>query len=110
MCIRDSFSQDLPAWKTTWGVDLYGPQRKTYYRFNEISTDKYETYVTLFAEWKPQPDTALRVELNNITSRDYVHILTDYAGPRGANPVSTIDARDLNFGPMIHIRLRKTFG
>lgn len=104
------FSQDLPAWKTTWGVDLYGPLRKSYYRFNEISTDKFETYVTLFGEWKPQPDTALRVEINNITSRGVRHTLTDYAGPRGTNPITTIDDRDIQIGPMIHIRLRKTFG
>ncbi|WP_304188259.1 TonB-dependent siderophore receptor, partial [Phenylobacterium aquaticum] len=104
------FSQDLPQWKTTWGVDAYGAWRKTYYRFNEVQTDKLKTYVTLFAEWKPQPDTALRIELNNITSRGFHHILTDYAGPRGSNPITTIDDRDIGFGPMIHIRLRKTFG
>ncbi|OIQ77140.1 hypothetical protein GALL_411690 [mine drainage metagenome] len=104
------FSQDLPQWKTTWGLDAYGAWRKTYYRFNEIQTDKLKTYVTLFAEWKPQPDTALRVEINNITSRGFHHILTDYAGPRGTNPITTIDDRDIQFGPMVHIRLRKTFG
>jgi len=104
------FSQDLPQWKTTWGLDGFGAWRKTYYRFNEIQTDKLKTYVTLFAEWKPQPDTALRVEINNITSRGFRHMLTDYAGPRGTNPITTQDDRDLQYGPMIHIRLRKTFG
>jgi outer membrane receptor protein involved in Fe transport len=104
------FSQDLPDWKTTWGLDAYGAWRKTYYRFNEIQTDKLKTYVTLFAEWKPQPDTALRVEINNITSRGFRHMLTDYAGPRGTNPITTQDDRDIRIGPMIHIRLRKTFG
>jgi outer membrane receptor protein involved in Fe transport len=103
------FTQDLPQWRATWGVDVFGGWRKTYYRFDEISTDKLKSYVVLFGEYKLRPDLGLRLEIDNITSRGFRHILTDYTGPRGANPIATVDDRDIQFGRMIYFRVRKTF-
>lgn len=104
------FTHDLPQWKMNWGVDAYGGWRETYYRYNQVSTTKLKTYVRPFAEWKPQPDLAVRFELPNITERGLRKTLTVYDGPRGANPIAYVDDRDYQFGRMYYIRVRRTFG
>ncbi|MDP3869990.1 TonB-dependent siderophore receptor [Phenylobacterium sp.] len=104
------FSQDLPQWRATWGVDAFGAWRETYYRFDEISTDKLKTYVTLFAEWKPKPDLLVRAEIQNATARGFRHTRQLYSGPRGANPLTAIDDRDIQVGRVFYVRVRKSFG
>jgi outer membrane receptor protein involved in Fe transport len=104
------YTQDLPQWNAVWGVDVFGAWRKTYYRFDEISTDKLKTWVALFAEYKPRSDLVVRVELDNATERGFRHTLVDYAGPRNVKPETNLDDRDIQFGRMIYLRIRKSFG
>jgi len=105
-----TFSQDLPRWKATWGVDFYGGWRETSYRFNEIEDLKLKTYVKPFAEFRLQPDLMLRIELPNVTERGIRRTRTIYAGPRNTSAISFVDDRDLQFGRGVYVRLRKTFG
>jgi len=105
-----TFSQDVPRWKATWGVDVYGGWRETSYKFDEISTTKLKTFVRPFAEVRLRPDLLLRVELPNVTERGIRRMRTVYAGPRDTSPVAYVDDRDLQFGRMFYVRLRKTFG
>lgn len=103
-------THDLPQLNTTWGIDVWSGWRETSYRYNQVSTRKLKTFVKPFAEWKPRPDLAVRVELPNITERGFRKTLTVYDGPRGANPIAYVDDRDYQFGRMYYIRVRKTFG
>jgi len=105
-----TLSQDLPQWRMTWGVDVYGGWRETSYRFNEVSTFKLGTYVRPFAEWKARPDLIVRFELPNITERGLHRTRTVYEGPRGSSAISFVDDRQLDFGRMYYVRIRKTFG
>jgi outer membrane receptor protein involved in Fe transport len=105
-----TFSQDLPAWNATWGVDVFGGWRETSYRFNEVRSLKLKTFVRPFLDLKLRPDLMLRIELPNITERGIRETRTVYAGPRGTSPVLFVDDRDLQFGRMYYVRLRKTFG
>lgn len=105
-----SFSQDLPAWKVTWGVDAYGAWRETYYRFNRIETTKLNTFVVPFVEWKVRPDTILRMEIQNVTSRDLSRYQQLYDGPRGTSPLQATATRRYDNGPMLFLRVRKSFG
>ena len=105
-----TFSQDLPQWRTTWGVDVYGGWRETSYRFNEVSTFKLGTFVRPFAEWRVRPDIIVRFELPNITERGLRRTRTVYDGPRGSSQVLFTDDRKLEFGRMYYVRIRKTFG
>lgn len=103
-------THDLPAYRFNWGVDVFGGWRETYYRFNEVSTDKLKTFVVPFAEWKPRADIILRAEIQNATSRGFRHTRVVYAGPRDTSPVLFVDDRDIQIGPMYWFRVRKTFG
>ena len=105
-----SFSHDLPRLNLTYGVDAYGGWRERYYRFNAIETTKLKTYVKPFAEWRPVRDINIRFELPNITSRGLRNTRLSYAGTRAAGGQPDIEDRDLQFGRMYSIRVRKRFG
>ncbi len=104
------FTQDLPQWRANWGIDATGGYRESYYRLAEVETKKWETWVVLFAEYKPRSDIVLRLELQNVFERDVQRIREVYAGPRSAGQLAYLDVRDLEYGKMIFVRLRKTFG
>lgn len=105
-----TFTHDLPQWRMTYGVDAYGGWRRTYYRFDQIETVKLKTYVRPFAEWRVQPDLFLRIELPNVTSRGLRRIREVYDGPRDTGQLKFTEDRDLQFGRMYYVRIRKTFG
>lgn len=104
------FTQGIPHWKSTWGIDMFGAWRETYYRFNEIDTDRLKTWVAFHIEYKPRPDLALRLELDNATARGFEHIRAYYPGPRNLAGDPLIDTRDLSSGQEFYVRVRKTFG
>ena len=105
-----SFTHDLPQWRVNWGANAYGGWRETSYRFNQITDVKLKTYVVAFVEWKPQPDLSIRTELSNLTGRGLRITRNQFAGPRDVSGLSFTDDRDIQFGRMIYVRVRKTFG
>lgn len=104
------FTQDLPQWRMTLGVDAWGAWRESYYRFNEVEVRKLKTFVTPFVEWKPAPAWSVRAELANVTERGFRNTRYRYSGPRGAAALAYVDDRDIQFGRMFYLRVRKTFG
>jgi outer membrane receptor protein involved in Fe transport len=104
------FTQGLPRWKSTWGFDIFGQWRETYYRFDEIDTDKLKTYVALFAEYKPRPDLVFRAELRNAGARGFEHAREVFLGPRDVAGLAYADVRDLHTGQFVYFRVLKTFG
>lgn len=104
------YTQDLPAWKSVWGIDVFGAWRETYYRYDEISTTKLKTFVVPFLEWKPRPEWAIRFEIPNITERGVRRTRTVYAGPRDTSPIAYVEDRDIQFGRMYRLRVSRTLG
>jgi len=105
-----TFTQDIPRWNLTWGVNTFNDWRETSYRFNLIQTTKLPTFVQPFAEWRPAPDLNLRVEFENVTARDLHRTVYSYAGPRGPGAVPSVDDRKYKPGRAFYFRVRKTFG
>jgi len=104
------FTQALPQWRMTWGLDLLGGIRERVFRLTEVETKKISPYLILFVEHRLTPDTTLRVEANGINMRDAKRIREVYSGPRSLGRLSYTDVRDLEWGGNLMIRLRKTFG
>lgn len=105
------FSQDLPRWKSNWGVDITGGFRETFYRLSEIESKKVGAWVLLFGEYKPRPDLTVRVEASAANGARAVRRIREvYAGPRDRSPPAYTDVRRLNWERSILIRIRKTFG
>lgn len=103
-------THDLPQYRINWGFDVYGGWRETYYRVDQITDRKLKTYVELYAEWKPKPDLSIRTELSNLTERGFRNTRNVYAGPRDTAALKFVDDRDIQFGRMLYVRVRKTFG
>ncbi len=104
------FTQDLPGLKSTWGLDVYNRWSQPNYRFSEIDVFKLKTWVSMFIEYKPKPDLAMHLELENIGGRGFERLLYVYDGPRNSSPLAYVDDRRQEFAPYLYFRLRKTFG
>ncbi len=104
------FSQALPAWRMSWGVDVLGGYRERIFRLSEIETKKFSPFVTLYGERRFGSDLTLRVEFAGITLRDAKRIREVYVGPRSLGQLNYTDVRSLEWGGDIMIRLRKSFG
>lgn len=104
------YSQDLPQWKATWGVDVNGGIRERFFRLTEIETKKISPWVIVYAEYKPRPDWIIRVEGQGVTDRNARRIREVYLGPRSTARLDYTDVRSLEWGGALYIRLRKTFG
>lgn len=102
------FTQDLPAWNLVWGVDLNPPFRERFFRFGEIDTNHQNLSWDVFVDYKPRPDTTLRVQLFNKSDYDVIRDL--FGGVRARDPFRVRDFQRRNFGPVLFARLRRTFG
>jgi outer membrane receptor protein involved in Fe transport len=101
------FTQDLPRLKGNWGVDVTGGYRERAFRLTEIETKKIGTWVVAFIETKPRPDIILRAEFQNVGQRDAKRVREVYAGSRALNALTYTDYRDLHYGQMLLLRVRK---
>jgi hypothetical protein len=104
------FTQDIPKWKSSWGIDVFNRWTESYARFNELDVYKLKTWVDAWIDYKPRPDLSVHVEVDNIGGRGYERLLYVYRGPRDTNGLDYIDDRRQDFKPYLYIRLRKTFG
>ena len=104
------YTQDLPRLHSTWGIDVFNRWTQTSYRFSEVDSYKLKAWVELYFEYKPKPDLALRVELDNVTGRGFERLLYVYNGPRNTSSLAYVDDRRQEVPQYVHIRLRKTFG
>jgi outer membrane receptor protein involved in Fe transport len=105
-----SFSQDLPKYRLQWGADAGLAFQERYYRFDRIDELELGTWVSLFAEWKPQPDLSFRVEAQNLLNRDLTRSRRLYDAPRDTGSVRYTENRPLDYPAFIYFRIRKTFG
>lgn len=103
------YTQDLPALKSNWGIDLTSGFRERAFRLSEIETKKVETNLQVFIEAKPKPDLIVRAEFQNLTARDVDRVREVWAGPRASAPQLYTDSRNLQFGRALFIRIRKIF-
>lgn len=104
------FTQDLPALRSTWGVDVLGGYRERFFRLTEIETRKFSPFVTVYGEYKPRPDWIIRLEAMGVSNRNARRIREVYAGPRNVARLDYTDVRSLEWGGSLYLRVRKTFG
>ena len=112
------FSQDLPQWRSTWGMDVnHGAQerdssgfRDRFYRLTEIETRSADSWLLVWGEYHPRADITLRVEAMNATERSVLRQRDVYSGPRNTSPLLYHDNRDLRWGRVLNVRLRWAFG
>ncbi|HEY1930053.1 MAG TPA: TonB-dependent receptor [Caulobacteraceae bacterium] len=102
------FSESLPRQRTIFGVDAVGEYRTENYRFDEIDIDKLRPYVVAFAEYRTKSNFAIRLEVRNLTNRDYFHTRIVYFGDRSNFPLDFIETRDIAPGRYLYLRVIKS--
>ncbi len=103
------FSQDIPKWNLSWGIDSFFAYPVRNVRFNEVDNIDNGREDTVYLDYKPRPDMTLRVQTD--LERILTHTSRDvFAGPRNTNALQFIDIQKHRFGPIMFFRLRKTFG
>lgn len=103
------FSQDLAKYKTQWGIDVFGAFEERSYRFDRTDQLELETWVTMYAEYKPYPDLSIRFEAHNLLGRDLKFSRQLYDAPRDTGSVNYSEVRPLDFPSYFYMRIRKTF-
>ncbi|HSZ51213.1 MAG TPA: TonB-dependent receptor plug domain-containing protein [Caulobacteraceae bacterium] len=101
-------SESLPRQRTIFGIDAVGEYRSENYRFDEIDIDRLQPYVVAFAEYKPEADLAIRLEVRNLTNRDYFHTRIVYFGDRSNYPIDFIETRNIAPGRYLYLRVIKS--
>ena len=102
------FSQDLPRWRSKWGVDLELGEEEPEFRFDEVRREGTRTWVSVWAEHRPAPGWSVRVEAANLTARDSYRVRELFAGPRNLAPLEETQTRALEFSPYVFLRVRRT--
>ncbi len=104
-----NFTQDLPRWRLTWGGELNVGWRQRYYRFDQIETDAFAPYGSVFVEVKPKPGWSVRTELRDLGAA-YDRKLANWADVRSRGIAFTdLDDRDLTLGPTFYLRVRRNW-
>ena len=103
------FTQDLTAWKSSWGLHYYNGWKEIGYRVAQA--DHVFGAPSLGANWtyKPDADLNLTFSVDNILIASRSRFSDYYAGPRNISPITN---REIEFGyarPRFFISLRRTF-
>ena len=102
------FSDGLPRWNLSWGVDGWFGYRERFFRFNEIDTNRTNDYASVYVVYKPTPDLSLQYSLE--TNRHSFEITRQLFGsPRNINSLQFVDVQEHKFGLLSYFEIRKAF-
>ncbi len=104
-----AFTQDLPEWNATWGVNLSGFTDKTAYRFDGTEVSGAEPWASAFVDYSPRADVTLRLEVNNLTGRSAWSERDVHAGLRHVADLVYAERRDEESYRNVRLSVRKAF-
>ena len=106
-----ALTKDLPRLRSIVGLELYGGFRERNYRLFEIRTERSgaDPLSRVYWDYVPNPRTAIRFQLENISARARSRQRTLYNGPRSSGIVSSTEYRRAVLDPFIMMRLRRQF-
>jgi hypothetical protein len=105
------FTQDVPSWSASWGLDFFYGWKETYYRFDEVDFLHYGPRLTAFIEYKPSDKLSVRAEAGDLFSGGFVRTFALYTTDRVQTPVPyEFDYRRMQFGPILSLKVRRAFG
>jgi len=104
------YAQDLPALKLNLGADAFYRGKTATYRPFAYEAVQPWPRVNLFVEYRPAPAWILRAEVQNLPAVKARQTSRIYSGARNVAPLLYVDDRRLTVGPLLLVRLRRTFG
>lgn len=106
-----AITTDLPGLRSTVGVELYTGFRQRNFRLFEIRTERSaaDPLSRVYWDYVPSPRTAVRLQIENFTSRARSRRRVLYDGARSNGIVSSTEYRTAVLDPFIMLRLRRQF-
>jgi len=99
-----NFSQDKTLYSWGWSVDKGWDN--TTWRYDQVSRSLGSPWVSLYAEYRPNPKLAIRGELQNLGSRTSGYEVTRYEGLRGLSEVAYHETSVRDSEPRLYLRIR----
>lgn len=104
------FNQDLMGGRWSWGFEHdCNIDRGRSFRVREVRTFYAEPEVSAFAQWKPQRDLTVRVDLGNASDRVRGNDREIHTGPRDTAPLAFREVRRTKMSRWLFVQIRKTF-
>jgi hypothetical protein len=102
-------AQDLPRWKLNWGFDAF--YRGAYVLYRPLGNEASDAWprLNLFVEYRPTASLNLRAEVQNIELKRPALTAEVYGGLRDRSALLYRDERRFSVGPVLFLRVRKTF-
>jgi hypothetical protein len=102
-----TFTQDVRALSSTWGIEgTFGARRSTW-RVDEIRRESEDSLWNVFWDYKPDPTLSVRAELRNLNGREQRRWRPRFIGPRSLGVVNDVEWQDYSFDPFAYVRIRK---
>ena len=105
-----NFNHDLQGGKYSYGFDHgCNVDKGRAFRVREVRAFHNAPFVTLYGQWKPRPDTTIRVDIGNATDRESGYDRDIYTGPRDVSPVAYREVRRTKMSPWLFLQMRRSF-
>ena len=101
------FQQDLVKYKTQWGINWLPLLGQGTYDVDQTNVWRGSNYYEAFAEYKPTPTLAIRMQLN--VWDDFTIRRTVFADRAPNRAVAFVEDREINPRTFVQFRVRKTF-
>lgn len=103
------FFQDRPAQRLRWGIGVTLGDEEPEFRSDETRKERDRSWLEVFAEFFPAPKWTLRLELQNISSRENRLTRTRYDAPRDNGAIEAVDIEAHEFERYAHLAVRRDF-
>jgi len=105
-----NFNHDLQGGKYSYGFDHgCNVDKGRAFRVREVRAFHNAPFVTLYGQWKPRPDTTIRVDIGNATDRESGYDRDIYTGPRDISPLAYREVRRTKMSPWLFLQMRRSF-
>ena len=103
------FAQDFPKWKVNWGVDAFYTGGFALYRPLGNEVIGAWTHVNVFIEHRLDPKLVFRAEIDNLPADRVRQTFSVFSGLRDHSPLTYVDEKRTTAGPMLMLRIRRSF-
>ncbi|HNP35632.1 MAG TPA: TonB-dependent receptor [Woeseiaceae bacterium] len=100
------FTQDLPAHRLRWGVNLKLAESKPEYRLDETRVECEDFWVGMFVNYYLTDAWTVSLRLENLSARKQHLARTLYDAPRDTGNVDAYEARSMEFSPYVYLQVR----
>jgi hypothetical protein len=104
-----SLTGEVPRQRSSWRVDVASATRYSVFRIDEIDSFRSGAQASALWEWKPAKDLAFQAQVQGIGGAGQVRERRVFAGLRSVAGLDLRELRDVQTGPRLYLRVRKSF-